>query len=137
LEFLRHVPAYLKKTLLAIVFIGLSAGAVTYITVRTSRTEIDPVVADVKESHTCPYCGYRFTLSISEAVNMRRSRGDIVCPKCGRSGALKDDALASTDLVRDTSAVDKSDEDGDADSSQPRQKKKSVPTATISRDPAP
>ena len=131
------MPASLKKTLLALLFIGVFAGAVTYITIRTSRTEIDPVVADVKESHTCPHCGFRFMLSISEAVSMRRSQGDIVCPKCGKSGAMKDDALASTDLVRDTSAVDKSDDDGDADSSQPRHKKKSIPTATISRDPAP
>jgi transcription elongation factor Elf1 len=130
------VPAYIKKVLVAVLFIGVFAGAVTYITLRTSRTEIDPVVADVKESHTCPHCGYHFMLSNSEAVRMRRSRGDIVCPKCGKSGAMKDDALASTDLVRDTPSVDKGEEDGDADSSQPR-KKKSIPTATISRDSTP
>lgn len=130
------MPANLKKILIAVLFIGVFAGALTYVTLRTSRTEIDPLVADVKESHTCPHCGHHFMLSNSEAVSMRRMRGDIVCPKCGKSGAMKDDALASTDLVRDTPSVDKRDDEGETDSSHPR-KKKSVPTATLSRDSTP
>ena len=131
------MPGTLKKILIVAAFVGLCAGAVTFVTVRTNRTEIDSSVADVRERHTCPYCGNQFLLSVSQAVSMRRSNGGIVCPRCGKKGATKDDALASTDLVRPNTQIDQENDDENAGATTRRQAKRATPTGTLSREPFP
>ena len=131
------MPANFKKVVIIAAFAGAGTVAVAFITVRASRTEIDSVVSDAKERHTCSHCGHSFLLSISEAVTMRRSHGDIDCPQCGKTGATKDGAMASTDLIRPNAQDDQAGEDNADDETSAQRRKHPKPTATLSREPVP
>ena len=127
----------LKKMIVVGAFVGMSAAGIGIVTLRAARTDMDPAVAELQERLTCPQCRHQFVMTISQVVAMRRLRGDIVCPACGAKGATKDDALASTDLVRQIPSTDQdSDDDQDTAKANQRAKKKTL-AGTLSRDDPP
>lgn len=131
------MPPNLRKLVIVAGFIALCGTAVVVITTRASRSDVDSSLAGIRESHTCPHCGHAFMLSIDEARAMRRSQGDIVCPKCGKAGAFKDAAMVGTELVRDAAPPDEDQEDEDSESSPGARKKPTAPSATLTRQAPP
>jgi ribosomal protein L37AE/L43A len=95
------------------------AAVAIVISIRAIRTEVDHSVAQIRENHVCPHCGYVFLLSVAEAAAMRRSHGDIICPKCGKPGAIKEVSANAGVLVNDKfpqppNAEEPSEANGDA-----------------------
>lgn len=129
-----------SKKLIGVValLVVLACGAVV-VTIRAIRTDVDDSIAQVHQNYTCPQCGFRFPLTISDAAAMRRSQGDIICPKCRNPGALTD-ASASlgefmTNRVPAPSATEEESEDGREPGARP--KKPSAPTPSLTKSQSP
>lgn len=97
-----------------IVVCVLVTGA-TVMTLRATRTDVDTSVSQIRENHSCSRCGHVFSLTIADAAAMRRTSGDIVCPKCGNRGATKESGMSASDLVNTmTPPTDESDDSDDS-----------------------
>ena len=75
-------------------------------------------------NYRCTKCGKTFALTVADAAQMRRSKGEIVCPDCGAPGAEKQDV-----------SVVVSGEDSAAENSSSVSGDPSKPQVTISRTP--
>lgn len=90
------------------------------------EAEVDSGVSAMQIEYHCSRCGHRFSLSVAKSAQVRRNRGDIVCPKCDAPGATKKDVsvVVSGDDVPDTS---RSNENAETVEESPQ---KARPTAT-------
>ncbi len=77
--------------------------------------EVDSGVSAMQIEYHCSRCGHRFSLSVSKSAQVRRDRGDIVCPRCDAPGAIKRDVsvVVSGDDVPDTSRSNENSETGE------------------------
>jgi len=110
---------------------------IAFLTIRVLHTDVDASLASVRENYTCANCGNIFMMSIADAATMRRTRGDIICPKCGRPGAAKE-AAASAQLVNDELPPGEAGQDEDKDESgNPRPRKPTAPSTHLTPTPKP
>lgn len=115
-----------------IVVCVLVTGA-TVMTLRATRTDVDTSVSQIRENHSCSRCGHVFSLTIADAAAMRRTSGDIVCPKCGNRGATKESGLSANDLVNTMSPP--TDDNEPAEPMTPPKADKSTPAMTREKAP--
>ena len=127
------------KIFAVLIVIGASTAAVCFFTLRASSTEVDASIASIRESHTCPWCAKTFTLTVAEAAAMRRQKGDIYCPACGKPGALKEAATSSGELVNNfpPPGSTEQDEPAETDETAGKPRKPVAPTASMTRKPPP
>jgi predicted RNA-binding Zn-ribbon protein involved in translation (DUF1610 family) len=88
-----------KRIIGPVIVVCFIVTGATVMTLRATRTDVDTSVSQMRENHACGRCGHVFSLTIADAVAMRRTSGDIVCPKCGHHGATKESGLSASDLV--------------------------------------
>lgn len=88
--------------------------------------EVDSGVSSMQIAYHCSRCGHDFELTVAKSAQVRRDRGDIICPKCEAAGATKKDV--SVVVSGDEPAVSKEGfaEDESADQAAQRAR----PTAT-------
>lgn len=53
--------------------------------------EVDSGVSAMQIEYHCSRCGHDFEMSVAKSAQVRRDRGDVVCPKCEAAGATKKD----------------------------------------------
>jgi hypothetical protein len=87
-----------QSTVMLLVVLVALVGVSVYLwaMVGTGRPEVDHRVASTLESFSCAKCGHSFTMTTGQVSHMRRSRGEIFCPKCGEGGARKETAERPT-----------------------------------------
>ena len=126
--------------IIAVLFVvGACVAAVCFFTLRATSTEVDASIASIRESHTCPWCGKTFVLTVAEAAAMRREKGDIFCPACGKAGALKQASTNSGELVNTypPPGTAEQEEPAETEESANRPHKPVAPTASMTRKPPP
>ena len=80
----------MKKVVVPVVLV-LGVGISIYMWTSAAGDSGDSGVMEMSQEYTCNACKQKFTLSVSEATEMRRARGDIFCPHCGQPSAVKAD----------------------------------------------
>lgn len=79
----------MKKVVVPVVLVvGIGVSIYLWSTMESADAG-DSSVMDMKQDYTCNSCKQQFSLTQSEATDMRRSRGDIYCPHCGQPSAAK------------------------------------------------
>ncbi|RIK66534.1 MAG: hypothetical protein DCC65_09255 [Planctomycetota bacterium] len=71
-----------------ILVVGIGVSAYLW-SVAGGESEDTSVMAKTM-SYTCANCSHQFSLTVEEATNMRRNRGDIYCPSCNQAAAQKE-----------------------------------------------
>jgi ribosomal protein L37AE/L43A len=123
------------RSLGAAAVLVVAAAAAVAICLRSMRTDVDHSVAQIRENHACPFCGHAFLLAVAEAAAMRRAHGDIVCPKCGRAGAMKEVSASAGALVNERASQPPDSEEPGEDEEEgiaPR-KKPAAPTPSLTK----
>lgn len=81
----------MKKVVVPIVLVaGIGVSIYLWSTMESADAGDNKVMA-IKQDYTCTQCKQPFSLTVDEAREMRRSRGDIFCPHCGAASAAKKD----------------------------------------------
>lgn len=76
--------------LIAVLVVLIGASLYLWLFVGTARSEVDPRVGSLRQSFTCEQCGHVFSMTVEQVGLMRRTRGQVFCPKCRAGGARKD-----------------------------------------------
>ncbi len=100
--------------LVVILLILISISLYLWTTVGVGEPEVDPNVASAKQPFTCKKCGHSFEMTIGKVAEMRRTKGEITCPKCGEGGAQKVILNNGTSLERRTPTTAPASPLGDA-----------------------
>ncbi|GMU33364.1 MAG: hypothetical protein HS101_00870 [Planctomycetia bacterium] len=79
----------MKKVIVPIVLVAGIGLSIYLWSTMDSADAGDKNVMGQTEKYTCNACKQEFQLSVSEARDMLRSRGDIFCPHCGAASAAK------------------------------------------------
>jgi len=53
----------------------------------------DQGVATMDQTYACGQCGAELSITVEDAVAMRRGKGDIICPDCGQAGMEKQNVV--------------------------------------------
>ena len=53
----------------------------------------DPGIATMNQTYACAQCGTELSITVEDAVAMRREKGDIICPKCGQADMEKQNVI--------------------------------------------
>lgn len=88
--------------------------------------EVDSGVSGMQIEYHCSRCGHDFELTVAKSAQVRRDRGDIICPKCEAAGATKKDV--SVVVSGDESVISKEEAGEDEAADQAEQRAR--PTAT-------
>ncbi len=75
--------------LICVLVILLAASVYLWMEVGIGEPEVDPKVASAIQHLQCGECGHVFEMRLSKVAAMRRSRGEIFCPECGKGGVQK------------------------------------------------
>jgi len=86
--------------LIAVLFVLICVSVYSWFFWGGGRSEVDPRIGSLRQSFTCEQCGYAFTMTTEEVGQMRRSRGQVHCPKCGAGGARKDIGAVPSSLLQ-------------------------------------
>lgn len=73
------------------IFLVVGIGVSAYLWSIAGADSDDSKVMNKGMSYTCANCNHQFSLTVEDATNMRRSRGDIYCPSCNQASAQKAD----------------------------------------------
>lgn len=122
-----------KRYIGPVILVCVLVTGATVMTLRATRTDVDTSVSQMRENHACGRCGHVFALTIADAVAMRRTAGDIVCPKCGNRGATKESGMSANDLVN--TMTPPTDADDSAEQMTPPKVDKSTPAMTREKAP--
>ena len=75
--------------LIGVLILLIAVSAYLWAKIGIGEPEVDPNVASSIQHFTCGECNHSFEMRISQVAAMRRARGEIICPKCGKGGAQK------------------------------------------------
>jgi DNA-directed RNA polymerase subunit RPC12/RpoP len=116
-------------SLLAILFV---VGGAIYFVHRDGQPETDDIVSSMSVTYRCVKCSKTFTLTIAEAAQMRRERGDVICPACGAASAEKQNVSVVVSGDEQPNSPDSGDQTT-SDRDQPAAKAQPTLTRTMNR----
>ena len=95
-----------------ILVVGIGISAWLWSTTDVGEAEGDQRVMDMTLNFTCPQCKQQFTKTVEEARDERRANdGNVVCPYCQATGAVKTVAISGPTLDEEGDPVEEVDDE--------------------------
>ena len=123
----RHIRPKRKRRrrtgwMFSLMGIVLVLGGGAYFVHKDWEPDADANVSSMSVSYRCPKCSNSFQLTVAQAGQMRRERGDIACPACGALGAEKQDVevvISGEETPADPASIDAANSEESGKKPQP------------------